>query len=100
MFRSSRVQPLSRNPIDEADVIPFARQLSAYCHALFIPTNLLPVPHIDPYYTAYADHLRPLASFSTVPDNLCQADVTFSSDNYSHREQTEPMPQQYSDLRV
>ena len=30
----------------------------------------------------------------------CQADVTFSSDNFSHREQTEPMPQQYSDLRV
>lgn len=70
MSRSSRVQPLSRNSIDEADVIPFARQLSAYCHALFIPTNLLAVPHIDPYYTAYADHLRPLASFSTVPDNL------------------------------
>ena len=31
---------------------------------------------------------------------MCQADVTFSSDNFSHREQTEPMPQQYSDLRV
>ena len=30
----------------------------------------------------------------------CQADVTFSSDNFSHREQTELMPQQYSDLRV
>ena len=30
----------------------------------------------------------------------CQADVTFSSDNLSHREQTEPMPMQYSDLRV
>ena len=30
----------------------------------------------------------------------CQADVTFSSDNLSHREQTEPMLQQYSDLRV
>ena len=29
---------------------------------------------------------------------LCQADVTLSSDNLSHREQTEPMPQQYSDL--
>ena len=27
----------------------------------------------------------------------CQADVTFSRDNLSHREQTEPMPQQYSD---
>ena len=30
----------------------------------------------------------------------CQADMTFSSDNLSHREQTEPMSQQYSDLRV
>ena len=34
------------------------------------------------------------------PTSVCQADVTFSSDNLSHREQTEPMPQQYSDLRV
>ena len=30
--------------------------------------------------------------------NTCQADVTFSRDNLSHREQTEPMLQQYSDL--
>ena len=29
---------------------------------------------------------------------LCQADVTFSRDNLSHWEQTEPMPRQYSDL--
>ena len=28
----------------------------------------------------------------------CQADVTFSHDNLSHWEQTEPMPRQYSDL--
>ena len=34
------------------------------------------------------------------PDRYCQADVTFSHDNLSHQEQTEPMPQQYSDLRV
>ena len=31
-------------------------------------------------------------------EQWCQADVTFSCDNLSHREQTEPMPQQYSDL--
>ena len=42
--------------------------------------------------------------FSTFGENYlgrllsCQANVTFSSDNLSHREQTEPMPMQCSYL--
>ena len=45
-------------------------------------------------------HKRDVYDMVEHPCGHCQANVTFSSDNLSHREQTESMPQQYSDLRV
>ena len=45
-------------------------------------------------------YLGPMVVVQRTAGSSCQADVTFSSDNLSHREQTEPMLQQYSDLRV
>ena len=56
----------------------------------------------DPYEEEFAD--IGLSDFVIAHKRVarrkleCQADVTFSRDNLSHWEQTEPMLQQYSDL--
>ena len=53
--------------------------------------------HLTPQVDETESSHKPLGETS---GGYCQANVTFSSDNLSHREQTGPMPQQYSDLRV
>ena len=87
------------NPIDSSERDP---RLDVNCCGHRVELSTTPDPNPPPLTIrrTYRQHFLAVTLPIDGPEqliDLCQADVTFSRDNLSHREQTEPMPQQYSD---